>query len=356
MTKTPGNAGPFELVARRVSQHLEASGRNKTRRHMEATLPAEQVKNVDAVLDSTSVSYRDALVTQLAYRLTSEAARDLTVRHPGARTVGQKLGKFFARHHIQSVQDAYQNIGKNSTNLTRGNFPEFDSFLRWASTGKNITDAQIEAAFDYTCAAVAATARPVLSMPPLNRTALTFARVSRLLRDLFDVGSQGAYEQFAIAALLSALIEQTGARGYRVETKNLNASDKSSRAAGDVQIVMGNRVVEAYEITANDWETKLPGAEKTVKDHDLTRIHIVASVKETAIGELLRKLEGQAVDVSVLNLREFALSLTSALTRAFRAGALERFYEYLDRYQPDVERVNRYVRMIESHGLKESAE
>ena len=68
MTKTPGNAGPFELVARRVSQHLEASGRNKTRRHMEATLPAEQVKNVDAVLDSTSVSYRDALVTQLAYR------------------------------------------------------------------------------------------------------------------------------------------------------------------------------------------------------------------------------------------------------------------------------------------------
>ena len=82
----------------------------------------------------------------------------------------------------------------------------------------------------------------------------------------------------------------------------------------------------------------------------------MASVKETAIGELLRKLEGQAVDVSVLNLREFALSLTSALTRAFRAGALERFYEYLDRYQPDVERVNRYVLMIESHGLKERAE
>ena len=60
--------------------------------------------------------------------------------------------------------------------------------------------------------------------------------------------------------------------------------------------------------------------------------------------------------MSVLNLREFAASLTSALTRAFRAEALERLYKYLDRYQPDVERVNRYVRMIESHGLKESAE
>ena len=323
---------------------------------MEATLPAEQVKNVHSVLYSTSISYRDVLVVQMAYRLASEEASDLTIRHAGARTVGQRLGKFFARHHIRCVQDAYQNIGKNSTNLTRGNFSEFDSFLRWASTDKNITDAQIEAAFDYVCAAVAVTARPVFAMPPLNRGALTFATVSRLLRDLFDVGSQGAYEQFAIAALLSALIEQTGARKYRVETKNLNASDKSSRAAGDVQIVMGNRVVEAYEITANDWETKLPGAEKTVRDHDLTRIHIVASVKEGAIADLLRKLEGQEVDVSVLNLREFAMSLTSALTRAFRAEALERLYEYLDRYQPDVERVNRYVRMIESHGLKENAE
>ena len=292
MAKEADDTGPFGLVACRVSQHLKASGRDRARRLMEATLPAEQVKNVDTVLDSASISYRDVLVVQLAYRLASEGTSNLTVRHAGARTVGQRLGTFFARHHIRSVQDAYQNIGKNSTNLTRGNFAEFDSFLRWASTDKKITDAQIEAAFDYICAAVAVTARPVLTMPPLNRSALTFATVSRLMRDLFDVGSQGAYEQFAIAALLSALIEQTGARQYRVETKNLNASDKSSRAAGDVQIVMGNRVVEAYEITANDWETKLPGAEKSVRDHDLTRIHIVASVKEGAIADLLRKLGG----------------------------------------------------------------
>jgi hypothetical protein len=323
--------------------------------HMEALLPAVQVKNIDAVLGSTSISYRDALVVQLAYRLAYEGARDLTVRHPGARTVGQKLGKFFSGRHIRSVQDAYQNIGKNSTNLTRGNFSEFDSFLRWASTDQHITDAQVEAAFDYICAAVAVTARPVLAMPALNRSALTFANVSGLLFELFDVGSHGAYEQFAIAALLSALTDQTGLHQYRVETKNLNASDRSSRAAGDVQIITGNRIVEAYEITANDWETKLPGAEKTVKDYDLTRIHIVASVKEGSVGELLQKLEGQAVDVSVLNLREFAVSLTSALTRAFRAKALERLYEYLDRYQPNVERVNGYVQKIEARRLKESA-
>ena len=356
MTKEPDDVGPFDLIARRVSQHLEASQRDSARKRMEVMLPAQQVTNIDAVLDSTRISYRDVLMIQLAYRLTSDGANDLTVRHTGARTVGQKLGGFFADQHIQSVKDAFQNIGKNSTILVRGNFSEFDSFLRWASTDQSITDVEIEAALDYTCAAVAATSRAVLSMPVLNRGALTFVRVSKLLQNLFDSGSQGAYEQYAIAALLSALLEQTDTRQYRVETKNLNASDKSSGAAGDIQIMMGNRIVEAYEVTANDWKTKLPGAEKTVKDHDLTRIHILASVKEGTAGELLRELGGQEVDVSVLNLREFAGSLTSALTRAFRAEALVRLYEYLDRYLPDVKRVNRYVRFIEAHGLKESAQ
>ena len=320
---------------------------------MEEKLPRDQVENIDAVLNSKSISYRDVLLIQLAYRLTSEKIRNLTERPVGARTVGKKLGDFFARKHIRSVKDAFQNIGKNSTNLVRNNFGEFDSFLRWASTDESVTDVEIEAAFDYVCAAVAVTARPVVPMPTLNRSALTFARVSRLLRDLFDVGSQGAYEQFSIAAFLSALVEQTGSHQYRVETKSLNASDKSSMAAGDVQIMMGNRVVEAYEITANDWKTKLPGVEKTVRDYDLTRIHIVASVEDGLEEELLRELEGQTVDVSVLNIREFVVSLTSVLTRTFRAEALVRLYEYLDRYQPDVQRVNQYVRMIEYRGLKE---
>ena len=369
MAKQSDNKQPFELVAQRVIQHLGTSasgaqgviqhlatlGYDGARRHMEESIPAAQVKNIDAVLASTRVSYRDVLIVQLAYKIASDQAGNLTVRHAGARTVGKRLGQFFAEHHIPSVQDAYQNIGKNSTNLTRGNFPEFDSFLQWATTEKTITDAQIEAAFDYVCAAVAVTARPVLPMPPLDRGTLTFGSVSRLLRDLFDLGSQGAYEQFAIASLLSALIEQTAPHQYRVETKNLNASDRSSRAAGDIQIMTGNRVVEAYEVTANDWETKLPGAEKTVKDHDLTRIHIVASISEGAVERVLQKLDGQAVDVSVLNLREFAVSLASVLTRSFRAYALERMYEYLDRYQPDVGRVNRYVDMIESLGLNEKA-
>ncbi len=346
----------FRMVATRVSRHLEESGLDEARRQMEALLPAEQVMNINAVLRSSSISYRDGLMIQLAYRIASPEATNLTIRYAGARTVGKELGTFLKGHHIQSVKDAYQNIGKNTTNLARGNFPEFDSVLRWASNYDSVTDAHIEAVFDYVCAAVAATARPVAAMPRIDRGALTFAATSQVLLDLFDIGSQGAYEQFTIAALLSALLEQTGTGEYRLETKNLNASDKSSRAAGDVQIVTGNRVVEAYEVTANDWKTKLDGAEKTVRDHDLTRVHIVASVEGSTLGDILRKLEGEAIDVSVLDLREFAVSLTAALTKPFRARALQRLYEYLDRYQPDVGRVNRFVQMIEEHGLKENTE
>ena len=151
----------------------------------------------------------------------------------------------------------------------------------------------------------------------------------------------------------SALMEQSGARDYRVETKNLNASDKSSRTAGDVQILIGKRVVEAYEVTANRWDTKLAGIAKTVKDHDLTRMHIIAPTGSSPSPEMLRALAHNAADVSVLDLWGFVTLLTSALTRSFRAQALERLYEYLDRYQPDIQRVNLYVRLIASHQLKE---
>ena len=350
----PESSGPFELIVARVSRHLEDPGLDRSSTAVRELLPEDQVENIDAVLKSNSVSYRDVLIVQLAYRLSSDRTLDLTQRHIGARTVGQRLGRFFASQHIRKVQDAYQNIGKNSPALVRGNFPQFDTFLRWVSVDQDSKIAGIEAAFDYACAVVAATSRPVLRMPPLDRSALTFANVNGLLHELFDRGSQGAYEQFAIAALLTGLIEQeAGTRGYRVMTKSLNASDKSSRTAGDVQIVSGNRVVEAFEVTANDWETKISGAEKTLRDHDLSRIHIVASIKEGVSEELFRKLQSQTVDVSVLELRQFAALLTSALTRNYRADALVRLYEYLDRYQPDMEKVNLYVRVIESRKLQE---
>jgi len=304
---------------------------------------------VHEVLDTTNISYRDAILIQLAYR---EQATDLTVRHAGARSVAAKLGTFFESAHIRHVRDAYQNIGKNSSNLVRGNDKAFDGFLVWASSGTSAPGA-LHALFEYCCAYVAVTARPVDAFPLLDKGKLTFANVTALLNDLFDVGSQGAYEQFSIAALLHALVDQSDIDGMRVETKNLNASDKSSSAAGDIQIFMkGIGLIEAYEVTANNWSTKLEGVINTMKAFDLPRANIIAQVgTNQQLLDAIMQLQALPQDVSVLDLRAFSASLVATLRKNGRGLALQRLYDLLDTYQADTSKTNRYVAMLKSSGL-----
>ena len=311
--------------------------------------------NLDSVIENTKqLSYRDALVVQLAFWLANGEATDITIRQEGGRGVSKALGAFLATKHIRAVSDSFQNIGKNTENLARGNLPPFDAVLVWGGDPAR-TQQEIESAFKYTCTKIAANARPVLAMPTLNRSNLTFARVGSLLSQLYTTPSGGAYEQFAVAALLHALVEQQGETQYRVETKNLNASDKSSRSAGDIQILIGNRLIEAIEVTANDWREKLAGAAKTIKDNDLSRLTIVAGGVEAAGGALFEELATLGDDLSVLEVRSFSLSMVSALTRPGRASALQRLYQLLDRYQPNVEIVNAFVSKLVASELTEAS-
>ena len=212
-----------------------------------STLPKEISADLRAVLADSRISYRDGVMIQFAYGQVTPGS-DLTRRAAGARSVAQQLGTFLAERHIRHVKDAYQNIAKNTDVLTRGNVPEFDRLLHWATKAD---PASREIALRYACAGVAATARPVRPMPTVNRSALTFGRMVTLLGGLLDTPSGGAFEQFTVAALLTTLVGDNAVGSHRVETKNLNASDRSSYAAGDVQIVTGRRVVEAFEVTAN---------------------------------------------------------------------------------------------------------
>jgi len=308
--------------------------------------------NMLAVLESTELSYRDALVVQLAYWLANGRPNDITVRQEGGRGVAGWFGKYLAANHIRAVSDAFQNIGKNTVNLTRGNFGAFDEVLRWGSK-KERKFAEVESAFRFTCAKIAANSRPIRPMPVLDRSALTFGLVCKLLSRLYAIPSGGAFEQFSVAALLHALVEQHGDSKYRVDTKNLNASDRSSRLAGDIQILIGNRVVEALEVTANDWTGKLSGAAKTIKDNDLSRLTILANGVQETGEELFDRLIPLGVDLSVMDLKPFAFSVVSALTRQGRAAALQRLYEFLDRYQPKTEIVNQLIGALEELGLAE---
>ncbi|WP_084863994.1 hypothetical protein [Salibaculum halophilum] len=314
-------------------------------------LPPAVVADLDHVLANRRISYRDGVLIQLGYALI-DADLDLTRRPEGARGVAQQLGVFLAERHITAVKDAYQNIAKNTDRLARGNVAEFDRLLHWAN---GAGQAERASALGFACAAVAATARPVLPMPQLNRSALTFAKTTDLLVALLGVPSGGAYEQFTFAALLHTLVANHAADQVRVETKSLNASDRSSFAAGDVQIATGGRAIEAFEVTANNWTKKIDGASKSIRDNDLSRLHIVANRPECDRASANERLNQLAEDITVLDVRQAVEVLTAVLTRPQRAEALVRLYEYLDRYQPETERVNELVRRLQSANLVERA-
>ncbi|MBI1265537.1 MAG: hypothetical protein GC187_12485 [Alphaproteobacteria bacterium] len=347
-TGTEARDRVFELIEGYISD--ADSGKSAIAAAHELIAP-DVLTDLYSVLADRRISYRDGVLIQLGYGVV-DPTLDLTLRPEGGRGMAQQLGVFLAERHIAAVKDAYQNIAKNTHRLTRGNVLEFDRLLGWA-TGVGLLER--EAALRLACAVVAATARPVLSMPELNRSALTFTRTTGLILDLLRVPSGGAYEQFAFAALLHTLIETHVAGQVRVDTKSLNASDRSSFAAGDVQVATGVRVIEAIEITANSWRTKLDGASKVIRDNDLSRLHIVASRPEGERGEVAERLAGLADDVAVLDVRQAVEVLTAVLTRPQRADALVRLYEYLDRYQPDTERVNELVRRVQAAGLVEGA-
>jgi len=312
-------------------------------------LPSDVAAKLDVVLGLREVSHRDGIIIQLAFGL-ADATLDLTKRPEGGRSVAQRLGALFKASHIKGVADAYQNIAKNTEELCRGNQADFDDVLRWAN---GITTDVRETAFKFVLASVALTARPVQPMPSLNRGELTFYKVAKLLDELLNIPSGGAHQQFSVAAFLHALIEEFGMGGpggLRIETKRLNASDASSKTAGDIQILRGNRVEEAFEITGNDWATKIESASRALKDADLQRAHIVAAVGSSFFKEA-DQLGQVNIDLSVIDIAALLRTLTAVMRKPAREAALTRLHDYLDRYQPDIDRVNAYVDLLRKHGL-----
>jgi hypothetical protein len=253
-------------------------------------------------------------------------------------------------NHIAATNDAYESIGKNSSNLCRGNVPEFDEILRWGSAA---SQDEIEDLLGYVCASLALLARPVRPMPALDVPSLTFQRVAVFLDTLLSLPSGGAHEQFAVCAFLAAVVEEFGIGGHaglRVETKSLNASDASSKTAGDVEILFGGRLIEALEVSANDWRAKLDQARRSIRSADLSRLHVVAAVNERMAKDMA-ELRDIDADVSVLDVRHLLRALLAILQKTGRRSALERLYELLDRKQPNVNLTNGYVDLLKQHAL-----
>ncbi|WP_426014058.1 hypothetical protein [Caulobacter sp. DWR2-3-1b2] len=296
-------------------------------------------------------SYRDVILIQLAFGLEQTGEFDHSIAAFGARVSGKLVGTAARYRHILSVKDAYQNIGKNNDNLIRGNVREYDELLSMLNDTSEEERADL---FSYVVAATAITSRPVLAMPSLARSELTFAKVSGFLDALLLEGSGGAYEQFATAAILEALLDEFGLSGgigggLSIKTKHINASDASSGATADVQIMRGNKIEEAFEVSASNWKLKVAQALISAREADLSRVHILAHGND--LTGLVDALTGTTTDVSVMDVRSFLRTLVGVLRKPGREEALRRLHGHLVHSQPDMERVNKFVGLLGSHAL-----
>jgi hypothetical protein len=311
-------------------------------------LPSEIAESLTRVTAKPD-SYRDALLVLLAFSVLAEEIIDLRRRPERARAAGDSLGRLLPSLHIRSVKGAFQNIGKNTEEMVRGNNLDFDSILIWAST--EATLGELTAAYCVVVGKVASTARPVEERPTLVLGQLTFPKVMAMFEEMLSVPSGGAYEQYVVSALLEAALSQEGSN-RRVTTKGLSTSDKSAKSAGDIEILERGRLQEGIEVTANQWEEKIEQAKLAISEHGLSRSHIVAAVEGDEPYEALRELVGDS-DVSLVDVKAAVGLLTALLVRGGRHFALLRTYELLDQHLADPSLVNAYVALLKKRGLAE---
>jgi hypothetical protein len=346
--KTTERARIVELVEAQLTRFVEnPKERDDAASAATAAMPSHAVARLDQLLAKPD-SYRDGLLTLLAVPLVRGERTDLKVRQAGWRGAADDVGRKVLRSlHIKGVKGAFEIIGKNTPELIRGVNEAWDGTLVWASYETTIDE--LRAAFEYVAAGIAATARTVEDRPHLRPAALTFARVMRVLDAMLGEPSGGAHEQYIVAALLEAAVAR---EGTRVETKSMSASDRSSKAAGDIEILDRGKLLEGIEVSANPWGEKLPQAEDAIREYGLPRAHVFAAADEPGLYEAVMLATER--DVSVVDVRAVVPVLVALLDRRQREAALLKLYELLDEKLASPELVNGYVGRLRAAELADT--
>jgi hypothetical protein len=325
--------------------------------------PADAVKpHLDTLLSKRQYTVRDGMLTLLAMEVEHGQVIDWYSQglYNPARNASKYLGStLYPRLHIAGSGEALQTSVKGVSRYIDRKNATWKAILEWASApvpaGGGDADGvtHIEAAFHYLAAGIAATARNLPAMPALDTPRLTFPAVFALLDGMLQQNSAGAHEQFIFAAMLEAWRDQLGEQGV-VETKNLNASDSSAGTAADVQEKHRGQVTEAYEVSAGDYTTKIEQAGKTLRQHDLRRVHIVARGAAKATGDEIADNLPAGLDLTVLDVREEIRSMLARLGKPHRRYGLERLYTLLVDKQPDDQLVQDFVSALAARDLTET--
>jgi len=315
------------------------------------TVPESIKPHLDDLVAKGQHTVRDGILTLLAMELASGGLIDWHSQrlHNPARSASRFLGSnLYPRLHIAGSPEALQTGVKGTgTYLDRSN-ATWKSVLNWASEQKEL--ASVEAAFLYLASKIAATARSLPDLPELDTPRLTFRRVFAVIDEMLARPSGGAHEQLVFAAFLGAWRQQLDLPGF-VETKHVNAADAAAGTAADVQVKQGGQVIEAYEITSEQLDAKIEQASRTLRHHDLPRIHVLAKGVQKLGFEELKSLLPKGSDISALDIREEIRSLVARSDKPHRRQSLEILYGLLIEKQPADELVKGYIKALFEEGL-----
>jgi len=314
--------------------------------------PPQEIKAaLDALVAKGQYTVRDGILTLLAMEVAGGDLIDWHSQplHNPARSASRFLGSdLYPRLHIAGSAEALQTGVKGTgTYLDRSN-ETWRAVLSWASEQTELEE--VEAAYLYLAEKIAGTARALPDLPELDTPRLTFGRVFAVADEMLARPSGGACEQLLFAAFLGSWREQSGLPGF-VETKHVNAADAAAGTAADVQVKQGGQVIEAYEVTSEELASKVAQASRTLRYHDLPRIHVLAKRVGQLAASDLKDLVPKDKDLSALDVREEIRSLVAGSDKPHRRQALETLYTLLIDKQPNDELVKEYVRSLFSEGL-----
>jgi hypothetical protein len=186
---------------------------------------------------------------------------------------------------------------------------------------------------DFFAQKFAESKRELSPLPPIGGCdMLTFVRAKILFHDLLCLPSEGHVQQFLIAALLS---EYRLKQGIEVRTYHPHSADEYNRSAGDIEEVLQDTVIRAYEVTMRpDWKNRLSNFRDKMDHFALNKYIIIAagvnsdeSLSEPARMALLIEPHGR--DIAIVDIQDVVHFLAAELSMPELRNAVNKAYEYL---------------------------
>ena len=254
-----------------------------------------------------------------------------TNRLAGDRTVSEHISRVLGSYNIPATDGAMQSSTyRAGYQAAQAADPAVRDFLQWLAASPSL--GEVEALFRQLARAFAGLELAFAELPPLDPDAFSFVATRGLIERLRGRPSQGAYEQYLVAALLHeefALVHPS----WRVETKPIRAADSPSRTPGDVQVRRHLALVHAIEVSAIDWHDKVSQAGHTGRRTSTCQVTVVApagGLSANALADALVAARVPAgVDVAVIDLTSFLDAVSARLTPASRAAAVRLVHQHL---------------------------